>query len=403
MVSELAQKTYGKWTRELSEWLIPFVTTCENPGQARVRLLLSHIDKHAPGGQAVVASVARVQTMELNDVKTRYFAGKTDAFFAGWDDSRIRWAAIVAELENLLPAESTLSPEERLRGLKKEKTENLLDFVLRFRRIADNYTKSAKVTETRATHILFRKLPKEIQRQMCGTKFSNADLDKLEARVRNWLDWMRLASEDTFSKEDVDDYMDVDYVNSIYSSQTTDECRAENASSLRSQVLRDGQLNFDEITSKNAVMVAWKTMMREERYRQESFRFLNKYRGSKQTVNQIENNDGDREGLQVVMDTGAQDPLLTCGRILPSKKPSMHIPVRISGTKIDALIDTGASACFLQHGVLKSLGLQDRLQTSDREVVYANGVVERVMGSIELMLSVHQWRMLQGESVLHRR
>lgn len=62
--------------------------------------------------------------------------------------------------------------------------------------------------------------------------------------------------------------------------------------------------------------------------------------------------------------------------------------VCVQGKRLDALVDTGATASFVQLSVLKKLGLEGRMEEWDNSVRFGNGEVERMEGKIRLPLEV---------------
>ena len=60
----------------------------------------------------------------------------------------------------------------------------------------------------------------------------------------------------------------------------------------------------------------------------------------------------------------------------------------MQGKHLDALVDTGAIASFVQLSVLKKLGLEGRMEEWEGSVRFGNGEVERMEGKINLPLEV---------------
>lgn len=74
----------------------------------------------------------------------------------------------------------------------------------------------------------------------------------------------------------------------------------------------------------------------------------------------------------------------TCRAVTKPEKKSLHVPIEVCGKRIMALVDTGATSCFVQLALAKKLGVWDRHTTSTQRVRYANGVVEPVLGTVPL-------------------
>ena len=83
-----------------------------------------------------------------------------------------------------------------------------------------------------------------------------------------------------------------------------------------------------------------------------------------------------------------------CATIRGSKKKSLHVKVVVKRKHLDTLVDTGATASFVQLGVIKKLGLEGKVENCDGSVRFGNGEVERMVGRIQLLLEV------EGESFL---
>ena len=55
---------------------------------------------------------------------------------------------------------------------------------------------------------------------------------------------------------------------------------------------------------------------------------------------------------------------------------------------MDALVDTGATASFVQMSVLKKLGMDRQVVPWDGSVRFGNGEVERMEGKVDLPVEV---------------
>ena len=158
MVSEL-KKTYAKWTPEVERWLIPYLEATEGVGHDRLRRLLKHIDNRTSGGHAVVDIVARYQTKGRDAILADYTdAAERDEAANVIGLNNPRWHRIKQALRTLHPQENAMAPETQLLTMKRHpKNENLLEFVMRYRRSADQFITQGVVTKERCLQILIQK------------------------------------------------------------------------------------------------------------------------------------------------------------------------------------------------------------------------------------------------------
>ena len=77
-----------------------------------------------------------------------------------------------------------------------------------------------------------------------------------------------------------------------------------------------------------------------------------------------------------------------CVAIKGLKKKSLHVKVLVKGRRPEALVDTRAIASFIQLGVLKKLGLEDKIENWEGSIHFGNGEVERMAGKIRMPLEV---------------
>ena len=83
-------------------------------------------------------------------------------------------------------------------------------------------------------------------------------------------------------------------------------------------------------------------------------------------------------------ETATSEALEVCRTIARDDKKSLHVPIQVCNRRVHALIDTGATACFIQSSLAKKLGVWDKRMSSTHQVRYANGVVEPVLGIVSL-------------------
>lgn len=93
--------------------------------------------------------------------------------------------------------------------------------------------------------------------------------------------------------------------------------------------------------------------------------------------------------------------LVECRAIRRPCKNSLHVQVHISGCQLMALVDTGATSCFIQGPLVKRLGLWKDVLPSMQEVRYGNDIVEGVIGEIDLPVVVGGYPMNISAYVLN--
>ena len=64
-----------------------------------------------------------------------------------------------------------------------------------------------------------------------------------------------------------------------------------------------------------------------------------------------------------------------CDTVQRPAKKSLHVPIFVGTRKIMALVDTGASATFIQFSLAKKLGIWDQHTMTREQVRYGNGVL----------------------------
>eukprot|EP00210_Caulerpa_lentillifera_P001453 g1394.t1 len=425
MVSELKPKNaHVRYTAELHQWLPSYLEVTENVGLPRFKRLLEFFDLNSSGSRVVLDAVKRFSNA-TKDECVDSFVDATDASRVGkLNESNARWEAVKNALYESLPSENKLAPETQLFNMKRYPSENLLEFVLRYKRLADEFARDSKVSDDRILQILYRKLPPELQRLMSTMDFSTTTLSKVELVVRNCMDWMAVSTPGLYNKKELGDYMDIDTYQMLQASSEQTELNA-----IRDKLLTSGGIQFDQITNENAVMVVWKELMKRPKYRREAERFLassksiRKPNGSGPSVqptfmaHEIVPSDDDDEilfdstahdqqksasvedqteqhcHLSIAPDTSKvvqtpQEEILVCNGVRSIEKSSMHLPVKLDDRKINALIDTGATNCFIQCRLVDSLGLNDRVKPCSNLVVMGNGVTEELGGKLALDVEI---------------
>ena len=90
-----------------------------------------------------------------------------------------------------------------------------------------------------------------------------------------------------------------------------------------------------------------------------------------------------------------------CRAAHKNPKKSLHVRVQVEGAEILALVDTGATSSFVQQGLVKKLGLWNRVQSCQQQVRYGNGDVEPMIGVVTLPVRVQGTHMPMRAYVLH--
>ena len=170
----------------------------------------------------------------------------------------------------------------------------------------------------------------------------------------------------------------------------------EHCHAVRDVIVKDGRLQFPlNIRTKNQVMIAFEELLKEDRYFEESQRAVKaeterrRAQSSKNknsyaaNLGEDENDELECTKLSEGGNTFEDDSLLVCRGMQP-KKSAMHVKVELGGKSVCALIDTGATDNFLQEDTAKALGLDRKMQPSDRHVILANGEREKIVGYLDV-------------------
>jgi dUTPase len=207
---DMVSERYPRWTEDLQSWLIPYAASVEVELRKRVRIIAKHMNLSTSGGRNVVQKMAKV--LEMTDALLLRTYWENEATRPAMATDTARWSAVCAELKDLIPASGQQTGEERLLKMSKLKSEGLCEFISRYRTNAAAIMEQGGVLETRATRILFNKLPKKMQQHLSILDFSECKLANLEKRARNMVDWMAVSSPGVYQPEELHDYMDVDSV-----------------------------------------------------------------------------------------------------------------------------------------------------------------------------------------------
>eukprot|EP00210_Caulerpa_lentillifera_P000116 g111.t1 len=425
MVSELkTTRAYSRYTVELHQWLPSYLEVTESAGQTRFKRLLEFFDLNSPGGRLVLEAVQRFVDKTTNQCANSFMDPTESNRVSGLVEAKARWEAVKNALYESLPAENKLAPETQLVNMKRDPSENLLEFVMRFRRLAEEFRNADKVSDDRALQILYQKLPPDMQRSMTTMNFSTSTLNDVEAVVRNRLDWMAVSTPGTYNRRELGDYMEIGALDMDDTNSQTFELNA-----IREKLFVNGNICFNHIVNENAVMVVWKELMKRPKYRREAERFLASSRNTRKSsnggpsqpsylVHELVESEGEDDNLPSSSHLQTKDmvppmedqslhncqlslsrprgdveqeshpAIMVCNNVKSKEKPSMHLSVKLAGHKISALVDTGAINCFIQSSMVASLQLQHRVQPCSNLVIMGNGLAEELLGRMDLRVSI---------------
>lgn len=295
---DLMATRHRGWSSELNDWLWPCITASETTHSGRIKALLKAFDLTAPGGQLIARVVAKVEELTAEECVADYYGGNAPQ---GGFQNFHRWTCIRAELARLLPPPSALDPEKKLNGMKKNKTENLREFVGRFIMTANSYT-DAQLDKQRAAHILYRKLPQDMQKALAVTKFQNCELKELEIRVGTYMNWTSVSSGPW--RNQLGDYMDIDGVRMASAELGVESVAAGSAEEqLRygfqgKRILDGNKILFQNIDGPKTLMIAWRKLVSTgEGYRREAARYLAGLDGGRDNQHAMEDVGGTDFGV----------------------------------------------------------------------------------------------------------
>ena len=290
-------------------WLLQFLETAED---SELALLLKNLDCCTSGDRAVVDVVSKFQAMSRRDILDSYADPselKQAESVTGLRE--LRWLRIKHALRALRPTKDKLEPETQLNELRRNiKKENLLDFVLRYRRTADSFLRQGVVAKARCMQLLYQKLPKDLQKSMWTMPFGSASLDSIEDVVRNRMNWLAIVAKGTYTYEELSEYLALDAIEQ-YAPQVSDKERSkweqktgrmkvdikastkggdkaasrerETAGSPRGDRTEIkapgvgafcGGVRYEAASDAEDLMRAWKTLMDQPHYRRQAERFL---------------------------------------------------------------------------------------------------------------------------------
>lgn len=176
-------------------------------------------------------------------------------------------------------------------------------------------------------------------------------------------------------------------------------------------------------------MIVWKELMKRPKYRREAERFLSSNRSNRKPngagpssqptvmAHEIVASDDDdmpllKSQLMEVEDAPpsqdlteqhchlsispnkskpskeAPQEIMVCNGVRSTEKSSMHLPVKLANHKIGALVDTGATNCFIQSKLVDTLEFSGQVQPCSNLVVMGNGVTEELMGKLPLEVTI---------------
>lgn len=126
-----------------------------------------------------------------------------------------QWQCIVVILNKFLPTEGTIQPEVELKQLKRGDREILRDFTGRFFNLAKTMITLSAITDRRSPQVILKKLLKRVINSLAILDFEQCTLKKLKRRVNNYVNGTALAPKEGITKEKLEDFMDIDTVNSM--------------------------------------------------------------------------------------------------------------------------------------------------------------------------------------------
>ena len=252
--------------------------------------------------------------------------------------------------------------------------------------------------------------------------FQTATLDTVEDVVKSKLDWMAITKPGVYVAKELGDYMEIDAVELYAALQGEEECH-----NLREKIVAGNDIRFDAITNANGVMIVWKKLMDQPRFYREVERFMaarrkksqpgrrRRYMAVAEDVSDADEDefpfdaevpskephrddraddhdrlcmmDGEIERYEGPEEKRIETPLV-CSGIHPQSKPSLHLEVELNGKRVSALIDTGATNCFVHLRTLKALGLGKDVRSCERSVTLGNGTSAPLAGRVSLKATI---------------
>ena len=416
MVSERGSRTrtwlvYSEYTRDIHEWLFESLEITTAVGRERDRALLDSLEPQSAASKLVLPQLKAVRRLDEKACREE-LGGETASEETAVDD--LRWQVLNKRLAALLPKDDLVAPEDQLRSMKRDVAkENLLVYVDRFVREARSFVAQQKVSMEKAVRILYHQMPEEIRRALIHTGKAGLSLIQIETLVRNKLEVLAMTDAGEYSYRQLVEYLDEATCRQKASGKPeTARLELPLVGGETSQP-SSGQHRRLDINNPNHVMIAWKRLMRVPRFRREAQKYLasNSFDARPATqlrALQTETEDVD-DPLELELAEEDGDVLskpglytmykgypLVCSRISPVEKASMNVPTCIEGTKISGLVDTGATACFIQEATVKALGIQQRVtQCGNLYVSLGNGSASPILGriNIEARIDDHPYEM----------
>lgn len=393
---------HTKWTRDLSEWLLPFVETTETSTIDRAKLLLKHIAPSSYEGRALFKMVTNSLKANQWYVAEPTADNPTNQRLLT-DEAQIntaKWESIKNTLSNLLPTESALNPERILLGLKKERQETLLAFVGRFKSIANDFD---SVSRQRKLQIILRQLPSEIKNILAAFDIQEVTLDAVIQTVRRRTDWLIAGSSSDGVKALQGDMMDIDCTELEKNVNNVD-----NASSFQAQMRRmpisaikayisdfasrdkrfRGFLAY-VVKSQDAAGTGQKPKQFGTADKQKGRIFtMDDYANEKLFEDDIFNEeDDDQEPQQDNAVSMIQEEVAIAATGSQHAGKLMYCPVTLEGSYgVNGLLDTGASVSVVTRKVcFKAGGVLDR---KPQKVKCFNQSVMDILGTVNLLIKL---------------
>lgn len=437
----------SRWSRrnQQDDWLMLSMTHSDL--SSRIKALLKRIDLGTSGGATVQHQVARVCRLDSAGIVAQLKPKKANGeqYLEAEITDDVKWECIHTALGALLPADVALNAEDYLRGLKKERGEHLREFVARFVCECDKY-EAAELDRGRAAQILWQKLPMAQQQVLAGLDYgTNCRLSKIQLVLANYQNWMSLDGSAAGNKNG--DYMEVDQVEEVLPEHGS---YIQHASRGYKPVLSGSRINFGNISGVKTMMIAWKKVVEgNESIRRESMEALQRMGGlsaasglhgmdlthevgdgGNQTMlgasqkivtfedpTDEEDNNPDIENVANCIQEAEdfqdcyeeissytvtlENSVDTCSSVRERPHPNaMHIKVKIAGRVIQALVDTGASQCFVQAAWITEMKLQGKVGPCDRKVRLADGRVQKLAGVLKMMVDYGKEELLTTFYVL---
>lgn len=91
--------------------------------------------------------------------------------------------------------------------------------------MAEEMKTAGSLSEERATHLLFQKLPAEMQKSLVVLHFSECAMDKLKTRATNYLDWLSISKPEIYKQETLGNLIEIDTVKKLSQVEEIDYAR----------------------------------------------------------------------------------------------------------------------------------------------------------------------------------